>query len=228
MNLNDCKAFQYKKESSNTEPERIYKNVTWKFSLKINFSADRVSILTFCEHLKFCVSNSPSAKHHLSCKQRCLRPHLGLGFPSAMSLDLAGKLVSHPRRKQAIQEVFPKTSQNYPEMQQVRARAEQHTRYWVVHLIGHLARICQTQVYIHILSDLEQRREIWSPATQTDVLSWHCARKTAGACSSPSARAQPPGTETLPKVSLKPTLFLIDNWILTDQFLPSPPPKRKM
>lgn len=61
----------------------------------------------FCEHLKLCVSYSSSAKHHLPCERRCLRPHLGLGFPSAMSPQLAGKLVSHPRKKPNDTGSFP-------------------------------------------------------------------------------------------------------------------------
>lgn len=178
MNLDDCKAFQYKKESSNTELEWINKNVTWKFSDKVNFSADRISILTFCEHLKFCISMSPSATHHvLQIEVPQYSPWIGISQCHVTRASWKTGLPSPKNPKQYFPQVFSKLSWDAT----ARGRGgEQHTRYWVVQLTGHLPRVCQTQVYIHILPNLEQRWEIWSPATQMDVLSWHYTRKTAG------------------------------------------------
>lgn len=92
-------------------------------------------------------------------------------------------------------------------MQQAGARGTTHE---VVQLTGHRLRVRSTQVYIHIVPNLEPRGEISSPATQLLLLRGPYARTTAGTCSSP-AGAQPPGPETLPKAPLKPALPLRDS-----------------
>lgn len=94
------------------------KHWTWMDILKcpIKFQSENQLLnsspfhFTFCEHLKLHVSNSSSAKHCLAYNQKCLRPHHGLGSPSAMSLDLVGKTVSHPRKKTSDTRIFPQVS----------------------------------------------------------------------------------------------------------------------